>query len=229
MRGDIMRKRAFTLVELLVVVAIIAILITLMSPLVMSAAKRGRELECLNNMKQIGLAFQGYVSTYTKLPSAVWDDHYISWLNGKLGYNKESLEAGSLFPYVKNAKLYKCPLDEGPDDPSGSGTAETLFSYTMNKTFSRRPPYSSESIESKLVLLIEESGATILKPSAGGEKNYGAFEGSDKVAARHLGKTTHVLFMDMHVESVQYKTNITASDPLFSGNPEETPTPGATP
>ncbi len=58
-------RRGFTLVELLVVIAIIGILIGLLLPAINAAREAGRRAACLNKVKQIGLAFQNYASTFS--------------------------------------------------------------------------------------------------------------------------------------------------------------------
>jgi prepilin-type N-terminal cleavage/methylation domain-containing protein/prepilin-type processing-associated H-X9-DG protein len=61
-------RSGFTLIELLVVIAIIAVLIALLLPAVQAAREAARRAQCVNNLKQIGLASHNYVSTYNVLP-----------------------------------------------------------------------------------------------------------------------------------------------------------------
>lgn len=98
----------FTLVELLVVIAIIGILVSLLLPAVQQVREAARRTECLNNLKQIGLACMNFQSARRKFPTAGGSaDDY--WPNS-FG-NRENYEAAGwmyqILPYLEQDNIHR--------------------------------------------------------------------------------------------------------------------------
>jgi prepilin-type N-terminal cleavage/methylation domain-containing protein/prepilin-type processing-associated H-X9-DG protein len=89
-----MRRRGFTLIELLVVIAIIAVLIALLLPAVQAAREAARRAQCVNNLKQIGIAVHNYEGVWGALPS------------GRYGYPYLWSSLASLLSYIEAASMY---------------------------------------------------------------------------------------------------------------------------
>jgi prepilin-type N-terminal cleavage/methylation domain-containing protein/prepilin-type processing-associated H-X9-DG protein len=77
-------RRAFTLIELLVVIAIIAVLIALLLPAVQAAREAARRAQCVNNLKQLGLAVHNYQEVHNVVPPGR------IWLAGQFGCGRSS-------------------------------------------------------------------------------------------------------------------------------------------
>ena len=76
-------KRGFTLIELLVVIAIIGVLVSLLLPAVQSAREAARRAQCVNNLKQIGIALHNYETAHSAFPPGRMTPDRL--LNGSVG------------------------------------------------------------------------------------------------------------------------------------------------
>ena len=94
-------RRAFTLVELLVVIAIIGILIALLLPAVQAAREAGRRTQCVNHMKQWGLAMLMYHEKYERFPFGSISDGG----TGIGGPDRKTFVV-ALWPYIEQKALH---------------------------------------------------------------------------------------------------------------------------
>jgi prepilin-type N-terminal cleavage/methylation domain-containing protein/prepilin-type processing-associated H-X9-DG protein len=97
------RARAFTLIELMVVIAIIGVLIALLLPAVQSAREAARRAECLNKLKQIGLALHHYEGTQGVLPPTLL---ITGPAPGRIAWTNEYGAHPRLLPYLEGGALY---------------------------------------------------------------------------------------------------------------------------
>ena len=87
------RRGGFTLVELLVVIAIIGVLIALLLPAVQQARESARRTQCVNNLKQVGLAVHNFHDTFGELPPSRIQYEYLGW-------------SAVLLPFMEQTNLY---------------------------------------------------------------------------------------------------------------------------
>src|SRR5438132_516061 len=102
-----MRRPGFTLIELLVVIAIIAVLISLLLPAVQSAREAARRAQCINNLKQMGIALHNYhtANDYFVLGSSRANFDYGPTSTASYPWNDWSAQA-LLLGYMEQSPIY---------------------------------------------------------------------------------------------------------------------------
>ena len=146
------RKPGFTLVELLVVIGIIAILVALLLPAIQSAREAARRTQCLNHLRQLGVAAHNFHDVHRALPPARYLDDYASWCVLLLPYLEENnlYEAWDLDrPYYQQPEqaarttlvpLFNCPTRRSPmlsvsgdaDFPTNQHVPGAVTDYACN-------------------------------------------------------------------------------------------------
>ncbi len=151
-REDLSPQRAFTLVELLVVITIIGILIALLLPAVQAARESARQLQCSNNLKQLALACHNFESARRGLPLLYSSSLQLGWITqvlpyfeqgnlcDKYNFNQPWFDASNAEAVRQRISVFECPTSSVPrlmtvTDPSFAGqSANPLTTFTAAST-----------------------------------------------------------------------------------------------
>jgi prepilin-type N-terminal cleavage/methylation domain-containing protein/prepilin-type processing-associated H-X9-DG protein len=189
-------RKGFTLIELLVVIAIIAILAAMLFPVFATARAKGRQVSCLSNLRQLGMAMTLYYQDYNGLyPASNWAT------SASPPVPPFDVSTGGLFSYLNNREVYTCL-----SDPYGP---RKFLSYEMNANLMSLPESSVRRPSDTVVMLdalVNDSAFVV-----GDCEEATAIEGynpdakelpaGDVMSLTHLDRAD-VLFADGHVTSV---------------------------
>jgi prepilin-type N-terminal cleavage/methylation domain-containing protein/prepilin-type processing-associated H-X9-DG protein len=122
-------RSAFTLIELLIVIAVILILAAILFPAFGRARENARRASCQSNMKQIGLGFAQYVQDFDeRYPLGVVD----AAASGVSPYKPAFGWADALYPYLTNVQIFQCPSESEKQAASSTGAGFSDYFYNTN-------------------------------------------------------------------------------------------------
>ncbi|MEO2034727.1 MAG: DUF1559 domain-containing protein [Planctomycetaceae bacterium] len=137
-----LRRRGFTLLELIVVIAVIAILISLLLPAIQSAREGARRTQCRNNLFQLGVALHNYNLAHTVLPSGCVNPTG-PVTNVQTGYKVSWIV--QILPYIGHRNIWERVNFENPAASFGAGPLIPPTSKAPAAPFNRRRGFGEAS------------------------------------------------------------------------------------
>jgi prepilin-type N-terminal cleavage/methylation domain-containing protein/prepilin-type processing-associated H-X9-DG protein len=139
------KPTGFTLVELLVVITIIGILIALLLPAVQAAREAARRAQCVNNLKQLGVAVHNHISTFNRFPTGGWGYCWIGNPDCGTSWKQPGGVFYNLLPYMEQQALHDLGI--------GNATAAAGMTLAMTPVPSLYCPSRRPAIAYPLVTL----------------------------------------------------------------------------
>lgn len=121
-----MKRQAFTLVELLIVIAIIGMLISLLLPAVQQAREAARRLRCQNNVTQLSKGCLTGESINGVLPSNGWGFDWVGDADRGYGASQPGSWGYSIMPYIELEPLFNTGMESNPDEITATKKASAL-------------------------------------------------------------------------------------------------------
>lgn len=220
-------KHGFTLIELLVVIAIIAILAAIIFPAFAQAREKARQAQCINNLKQLGLAFSMYTDDNDDLMPGATDGTAGAGLYGGWVYYSQftdyvnnmpplfDVTKGAIYPYIKSRQVFVCPDDSLAFKSNLSYALNSCVETNANNT-TLDPhvgkPLSKFNNPSDMMLLGEEAtGLFGIEEST--NDGYLSLAYGDGISTRHNGGS-EVLFLDDHAKWSEFNPDLSQNRSL---------------
>ncbi|MEX2307109.1 MAG: DUF1559 domain-containing protein [Pirellulales bacterium] len=138
-RPDSSGRQGLSLVELLLVIAIISLLLQLSLPGIQSSRESSRQVGCLNNLRQMALAAQLHLETHGHFPTGGWTSVYTGDPNRGFGKDQPAGWCYNLLPYLEQESLHD--LGKGTSESQRLAEAAKVFAVPVSVFVcpSRRP------------------------------------------------------------------------------------------
>lgn len=133
-------QQGFSLVELLVVIAVIGLLAGFLFPAIQTSRETARRMSCLNNLHQIGIGMLAYHDVYKRFPLGGVEMRTLRWPNGKLKYpnGRQLAWSAYILPYIELQSLAKrIDFSKAYDSPENALVAAEIVPLYLCPSHSR--------------------------------------------------------------------------------------------